>query len=346
MTTNLEKIEQNRWRELTAHFQDHNYHQIWDFGVACAQRMAALSEHVAIQKDNRYLGLADVRIKKIPALNAGVAYINGGPLTRQNAADHNQNLLACLNALIDVYVTKRKLALRIRPSLGDQPWNKIQQQIYERLGFVTNRNLKIYRTFWLDLNMPLEDLRKNLKQKWRNCLNNAEKNDCRISAGTDPKLMEEFCRLYDVLIERKKFDTDLDARFYYELQRQIPNDNAFYTSIAYYQDQPIAGHVSSMLGDTCVYLLGASNELGLKLKATYLLQWHTIETAVKKGCRWYDLGGIDPENNPGVYHFKKGLGGDDVTAPGPYELNPRTLAKILIFSTEKLYRFYKKIRKA
>ncbi len=89
LTTCIDKIDQNCWRELSADFQDHNYHQIWDFGVACAQRMAAASEHIAIRKDNQYIGLADVRIKHIPGLNTGVAYINDGPMARRNGTDNN-----------------------------------------------------------------------------------------------------------------------------------------------------------------------------------------------------------------------------------------------------------------
>jgi hypothetical protein len=35
------------------------------------------------------------------------------------------------------------------------------------------------------------------------------------------------------------------------------------------------------------------------------------------GARGYDLGGIDPEANPGGYHFKSGFGGVDMTQLPP-----------------------------
>jgi hypothetical protein len=37
----------------------------------------------------------------------------------------------------------------------------------------------------------------------------------------------------------------------------------------------------------------------------------------ENGVRWYDLGGIDPDQNPGVYHFKKGMSGLDVVHINP-----------------------------
>jgi len=59
--------------------------------------------------------------------------------------------------------------------------------------------------------------------------------------------------------------------------------------------------------------------------------------AREAGCQFYDLGGIDPEKNPGVYHFKKGMGGEDVTVPGPFEFYPGGLRRILVSSCEKVY---------
>ena len=44
---------------------------------------------------------------------------------------------------------------------------------------------------------------------------------------------------------------------------------------------------------------------------------------------YYDLGGIDPDGNPGVYHFKKGLGGLHATMAGPFEMHPNVMKKIM-----------------
>jgi hypothetical protein len=93
-----------------------------------------------------------------------------------------------------------------------------------------------------------------------------------------------------------------------------------------------------MLGDTCVYLLGATSEAGLETRAAYLLQWNTILLAKERGIRWYDLGGVDPEGNPGVYHFKRGVGGDEVIPPGPYERSPGGWRQAAVRGAEALYR--------
>ena len=123
------------------------------------------------------------------------------------------------------------------------------------------------------------------------------------------------------------------------MQKNLAEHERFLVSIVCENEQPVAGHVSSILGDTCVYLLGATNNAGLKNKAAYLAQWSVIQMAKERGCRFYDLGGIDPDKNPGVYHFKKGMGGQDVTVSGPFECSPNGLKRMLVNNGEKVYRF-------
>jgi len=75
--------------------------------------------------------------------------------------------------------------------------------------------------------------------------------------------------------------------------------------------------VATAIGDTGIYLLGATSDAGLNAKGAYLLQWNMIQWLKENGIRWYDLGGIDPDANPGVFHFKKGFSGVDVLQVSP-----------------------------
>lgn len=338
MTARIELLERGRWQQLAARFQDHNYRQLWDFGVACAKRLGATSEHVAIADAEDVIGLADVRLKQVPLLRGGIAYVTGAPLVR--CGDESlaaARLSACLQALIQEYVTRRKLLLRILPGTSSAEWKARERQVYLDCGFAPATTPQPYRTLVLDLARPLPEIRKSLAQKWRNCLNSAERNGVVVTAGNSPQLFADFCTLFEHTVQRKGFAVDLDAGFYAGVQAQLEEAERFRISMAYRDGQPIAGHVASLLGDTCVYLLGGSNELGMKLKASYLLQWHVISTAHTAGCRRYDLGGIDPEANPGVHHFKLGMGGEDLTSI-PYEIRPASLRTLLVVYGERVYR--------
>jgi lipid II:glycine glycyltransferase (peptidoglycan interpeptide bridge formation enzyme) len=289
--------------------------------------------------------MASVRIKKLPLLPLGIAYITGGPMIRKNDTGDGEILKNFLHKLKEEYCQKRGLVLRIGPAIGSAEWNDMQKTIFQEEGFSITKNTATYRTFMLNINRSAEDIRKTLDQKWRNCLNRSEKNNLTIQTGNDEALFEKFLAIYDELRERKQFDVNLDANFYYTVQKKINGNQRFCISIAELEGKPAAGHVSSIAGDTCVYLLGASNSLGLEMKASYLLQWQTILHAKESGCLWYDLGGIDPDENPGVYHFKEGLGGTDITAPGPYEYTSSKTKKYIVQSCETAFRFCNKLFK-
>jgi FemAB family len=81
------------------------------------------------------------------------------------------------------------------------------------------------------------------------------------------------------------------------------------------------------MGDSAIYLLGATSDDGLNAKGAYLLQWTMIQWLKENGIKWYDLGGIDPEGNPGVYSFKRGLSGADVS-----QLTPLVACKSVVSS--------------
>ncbi|MBP7051873.1 MAG: peptidoglycan bridge formation glycyltransferase FemA/FemB family protein [Phycisphaerae bacterium] len=341
----LKPVDQTAWGALAPGFLDYNYRQMWDFGVACADRVGAVSEHVAVELEGEIIGLADVRVKRIPALGTGIAYINGGPLVRRNDDSNADRLALCLKSLIQEYAERRGMVLRVMSPVGEAKWDQTQAAVLSNVGFSPCEAVRPYRTFLLDIARPPEEIRRNMAQKWRNGLNQSEKRGLSIRTGTDPALLREFCDLFSRFIDRKGFTVDLTPPFYLAVQEKAPEADRFEINLAEVDGTVVAGHVASLLGDTSVYLLGASSDEGLKAKASYLLQWRAIQSARERGLRWYDLGGIDPEGNPGVYHFKSGLGGQDITAPGPVEYAASGFERAAVRGCERAYRLLRRVRR-
>ena len=344
MSISIEHLDATRWRQCAQEFRDHSYRQLWEFGSACANRMGARSEHIAVVQAGAVLGLADVRVKRIPVLSAGIAYINGGPLVLRGDDQDSHRLSLCLEALKEEYTGKRGFVLRVMAPVGCGDSNCQRATAFSQAGFVPSNAGKPYRTFLLDIQREPEEIRRGLAQKWRNCLNQSEKRNMTVRSGTSVDLFREFCDLFSRFAERKRFEVDLTPPFYLKVHEQLPKRDRFHISLVEAGGTVVAGHVASLLGDTCVYLLGASSDEGLRCKASYLLQWRVICAARERGLKWYDLGGIDPIDNPGVYHFKSGLGGQDVTAPGPMEYPATGWKRSVIHSAEQVYRLLRRIR--
>jgi lipid II:glycine glycyltransferase (peptidoglycan interpeptide bridge formation enzyme) len=330
----------DEWHLLTAQFHDHNYRHSWEFAAAVATRWNASVENLVITSDGRVAGLASVRIKPVPGLGTGIAYVSGGPLVRQSGGGSSRlRLEIALDALKREYVDRRRLLLRVAPSIGDPDWCSVQEQCFGAMGFTPAADhVRPYKTMLLDLNRPSEEVRAGIARRWRRNLNKAEREDIHVEEGCTPDLFEEFRHLFKELVARKSFAGELGADFFAGLQADLVEGERLHVSIAWVDGVPAAGLVVSILGDTAVFLLGASNDVGRAANAAYLLHWNAIKAASERGCRWYDLGGIDADRNPGGYQFKSGMGGIELSAPGPYEVAPGRLRGGAVRTAERLFK--------
>lgn len=342
MSATIRTISRTEWQRLARSCGDYNYRQLWDFGIACARRVNAVSEHVVIEEDEEAVGLADVRVKRVPLVGGGIAYINGGPLVRRDGDEDGFRLRECLNVLIEEYVRRQGLLLRIQPTIGCESWNAERESMFLDCGFSKSTRIKPYRTLLLDLSPSLEDLRKNLSQKWRNNLKRAEAGANSLRSDYSVESLMRFCDLYNVFRERKKFEVDLAPEFYVEVQKSLPESEGMRVALCEEEGALISGHVSSLLGDTAVNLFRANTKAALASRVSYLIQWDGIRYAHEREFRRYDLGGIDPDGNPGVYSFKKGMGGVDVTVPGPFEYCPNGFKRKIVTVGEWMYKMFRR----
>ena len=60
-------------------------------------------------------------------------------------------------------------------------------------------------------------------------------------------------------------------------------------------------------GDTSMYLIGSTNQLGRQYQANYVLLWQAILQSKESGCKWFDIGGLNETTPKGIAHFKQGL---------------------------------------
>lgn len=297
---------------------------------------ANLSHLVLFEKDIP-IGVALVRIRKLPPTKTGFAHVYWGPLWRlRNCEEDIEHLGLVLNALKQEYVNKRGLLLRIESNLIEDGDVERYSKVFAKQGFHTVHSAR-YNTFVLDLDKDLDQLRKNLRGNWRGHLSKAERNGLKTISGSETTLFNNFCSLYFALLKRKKFDDVQDAEMCSRVQEALPNRFKMRISQCEHQGEIAASVVCSTIGNSAVYLLGATSEKGMKTRGSYLLQWEMLKWLKEKGTRYYDLGGIDPEGNPGVYHFKEGFRGRKVTSLGRYECAPGRMRQFLLKNVENVY---------
>jgi lipid II:glycine glycyltransferase (peptidoglycan interpeptide bridge formation enzyme) len=221
-------------------------------------------------------------------------------------------------ALEDEYIGKRRLFLQVLPNaFVGSPRAAAIQSAFCRFTQEPLANHNAYRTFVLDLAPGLEELRSKLDSKWRNKLSGSERNNLKVVAGNGSDEFRTFCSIYDQMRKRKAFESTVGVEEFGRIQRDLTEHHRMQILICEDRGSPVAGLVASAMGTSATYLLGATSDDGLNSKGAYLLQWTLIKWLKENGFRWYDLGGIDPKRNPGVYHFKRGLSGMDVSHLSP-----------------------------
>jgi lipid II:glycine glycyltransferase (peptidoglycan interpeptide bridge formation enzyme) len=293
-------------------FNDANIYQTWSYGrVRWGDENLS---HIVLKRDGEPVAIAQLRIVRPTRLKFGIAYLRWGPLCERRDRVLSREVAAAMaQALEQEYVRKRKLFLRILPNAFDgSPRGEVIHSAFSRFTAEPPVLQNTYRTLILDLTPEIADLRKRLDVKWRNQLTRSEKNNLTLIAGQGKTEYRTFCQIYYQMLQRKGFATTVDVEEFGRIQEELPEQHRMYVLIAENEGVPVAGVVASAMGDSAIYILGATSDAGLQAKGAYLLHWNLIERLKAKGIRWYDLGGIDPENNPGVYHFKKGFSAIDV----------------------------------
>lgn len=298
-------------------FDDANIYQTSAYGeVRWGEKNLS---QLVLKRNGEIQGMAQLRIIRPTPLKFGMAYLRWGPLwERRGMAFDPEVPVRVAQAIEDEYVKRRKLFLRILPNaFVNSARAEVFQSSFSRFTQEARESDSVDRTIILDLTPPIEELRRRLDKKWRNQLTRSEKNGLTVSSGDSSEEYGVFCEIYSQMRRRKSFETTVDADEFGRIQDALTDSQRMRVLICRDQGVPVAALVASAMGKSAIYLLGATSDNGLNSKGAYLLQWTLICWLKERGIKSYDLGGIDPEANPGVYHFKRGFSGVDTRQINP-----------------------------
>lgn len=337
-------VNESSWYEIISKFSDVNIYQTWAYGTV---RFGVNNiSHMILKRDKQIVAAVQLRIVKLPPINAGIAYVRWGPLWRRHDLEYTvEDFHQMIIALKREYVDRRSLLLRIIPNETEQCQDELRP-ILESAGFKWYQS--DYRTLYLNLRNPLEVIRGNMSKNWRKHLNKAEKKGLMVIEGTNDSLFDSVYRLYGELLLRKRFEPSINIDEYRKLQEILPDYFKMHIIVCESEGRPIAGLVGSSIGDTGIELIAATGDAGLEFGGSYLLRWKMIEYLKSSGCHYYNLNGISPERNPGGYQFKSGLCGKnglDVHFLGTFEACKSSLSYLAVGMGETLRKSYQKINR-
>lgn len=345
LSCRVARLDAESWHRILDGFEDANIFQTAPF---CSGRAGSqTSEHLVVTNGAHVVAAAQVRIVSVPVPRAPIAYVLAGPLFHRRGEDPDWGALRrALRALRMEYVACRKGSVRVKP-LFTHDWRPECPSLFQTEAYSHVPLGEARRTMIIDLQHPLADLRKGLDQKWRNCLNRAEKNDLQISEGTDDAMFELFLRIYGEMVTRKRLVEPGNIRSFRSMQGMLPERYKTRVIVVLDKGEPSAGVIISAIGSTGILLFGATADRGMSNKASYLAHWRAVQWLKERHCAAYDLHGVNAQSNPGVYLFKRGLcgrNGKEVEVLGPFDAHHGLHNRLALAAADFANQRYKRLK--
>lgn len=206
--------------------------------------------------------------------------------------------------------------LRWRRILPELPDTISFRRTLQDLGFKRFERPK-YETIWLNINKDEEVLRAQLKGKWRNRLNAAERAGFKIEWDWTGKDLPLLLTHYEADKIMKGFEGP-SFSILKALAKHFISKRMMLIGTATFGKE-VCGIVLFFLHGTCAtYQTGWASETGKKNSAHNILLWQASQILKNEGIKEIDLGGVNDESAAGVKLFKEGLGGESTTYIGQY----------------------------
>lgn len=289
------------WNAICSGFRDAEFTQSYEWGQA---REGWQPVRWVLMDGQTPIAAAQLLVKK--RLGLQLIYCPRGPVWQRRETPPEQSL-AALGRFLDTLVQVHRNAIVVCDWHADQ--NDLPEDLLDTRGF---RRVNDGMTAIIDLKTDVEGIRASFHRKWRNDLQKAEQAPLEIRRHEPGEFLAQLYVLAGATAERKKFVVGVGQavaeRF---LRARAPGSSAIFTAV-----NPDGSVASAALivrfNGMASYLIGASvhkDHQAFSRGASNLVQWNAIQWAKARGSIAYNLEGLDPVGNPGVYHFKERMNG-------------------------------------
>ncbi len=165
---------QNEWDNLVSGFHDLSLMQTWEYAEAKARTGPWKVERLIFVDGEYTVGAVQAMVRQIPGIGGGLVWINQGPLWRKQSEGDVSALVAMLSELRRYWVDERHMYLRITPPIYE---GELDVTVIQASGYDLADGVAGWASAIVDLSKSEEQLRKDLRIKWRGDLNSAERHE-------------------------------------------------------------------------------------------------------------------------------------------------------------------------
>ena len=261
--------------------------------------------------------VAQVLLRRVPALGWRLAYVPRGPVGHLDDPRVRDAMFAALRSL-----GRTDGVATVKADPEATPDSPLGQALLAPPWRGTEK-VQPPRTRLIDLAPSEDELRAAMKKKHRQYVAKAEREGIaveRIDGSSDgtstTAALDDFYRIYSHTAERAGFVAR--SREYYERVWQLfaPGGHAN-LAFASRDGERMAALFHFTVGDRAAEAFGGMTDAGADARANYLLKWASIIGFKGAGFAVYDLWGLA---TGGIAQFKEGFGGHQVDYVGARDL--------------------------
>lgn len=312
------------WNRYLQNFDEHTIYQSYEWGTYKSNFGWNVIRLIGSSKEKEFL--AQILYRKV-FYGSYIIWIPSGILGELTI--WSSNIITYLKSLLRAKFIYIRTSLVPGPSqilennLHINGWSKIPS------NYVTNKTL-IY-----NLSNPEAIRIKIASGNWRHNLRRSFKKNLKAEHWKNPDI-NQILKIY----ESMQLFKNIKKQFTYKqikLLVDLFDDNFIVVKCVDENGELISVRGSLLLGERAWDVVAATSTAGRKIYASHHTFWTLMEICHSRGVKYYDMGGVDPINNKGVYDFKKGTGATEVTHLGNFDYSNSDLFKAVI-------RFYAKLK--
>ncbi|MGE5041373.1 MAG: lipid II:glycine glycyltransferase FemX [Candidatus Levyibacteriota bacterium] len=322
--TTKEITEKKTWEKALSQFSEANFLQSWEWGEF-HQRIGKEVIKTGFFENGKQVGAMLSVVEK--ARRGTYLTVPGGPIINWS---HPTIVRIFYQEIKRIGKEHGCSFVRVRPQLESTDFSK---KLFKKLGFKTSpMHLHAELTNQLDISKTEEELLAHMRKATRYEIKKAQKLGVRVEESMNSKAIQKFYNLQLETARRQKF-IPFSYVFLKEQFDVFAKEGKAILYSSFMDRKLLAQAFIIFYGNEAVYHYGASTEDGRKFPGAYLIQWHAILEAKKRGIKTYNFWGV--ANDPGhrfasLSLFKRGFGGEDfaylhahdlVLKPLPYTLN-------------------------
>jgi lipid II:glycine glycyltransferase (peptidoglycan interpeptide bridge formation enzyme) len=306
------------WDQTLIGFADYSPYQSYDWGEYRRALGWEPYRLVARDDENKIVAMMQGTLQRHP-FSVGLMWCEGGPIGDLAACDGTlQKAAQEATGLKRVYCRFRcdrgrniEDVLRLSGQGWRSPWSPITSNY----------------SMTLDPSQDEDRLLAACDRNFRRNLRRATETKLRVTKWFKPNV-DEVLAIYASMQGVKGIEEQLSRE---EIEQML---NQLKDRLVIYRCEDQEGNVVSLLGvfivgDKATSLLWATSEKGRELLASYPIFWSLLQHCRNAGVRTFDLAGVDPIRNHGVYRFKRATGAQPIEYLGEWDWGSSTTLRLV-----------------